>query len=376
MTRLRSTTRPRPGESGETPVAHAGFTTGELADRLGATLVGPRDLHVVRVDALDQGDARTITFIREQKFAERWGASHAAAAVVTSGLEVPGHDASRRALLLVDDADLALIRVLELFAPPSPEPEPGVHPSATVHAAADIAPSASIGPQCVVEAGATIGEGVVLLAGAYVGRDAVVGDGTCLHPGAVVEERCVVGKRCILHAGAIVGADGFGYRPRPDAPGLVKIPHLGDVRLGDEVEIGANSCVDRAKFGSTRIGDGTKIDNLVQVGHNCDIGRFCVICGQAGISGSVRMGDGVQVGGAAGIKDNITIGAGAKITAGAGVMNDVPAGEVWLGSPAGPQREQAANYAALRRLGEIAREVKRLGRNADASRNGEFDDHE
>ena len=136
------------------------------------------------------------------------------------------------------------------------------------------------------------------------------------------------------------------------------------MRLGDEVEIGANSCVDRAKFGSTRIGEGTKIDNLVQVGHNCEIGRWCVVCGQAGIAGSVRMGDGVQVGGGAGIKDNITIGPGARIAAGAGVMNDVPAGEQWMGAPAGPVREQRANFAAFRRLGEIARQVKALSKQA------------
>lgn len=346
---------------------HAGFTTGELAERLGATLVGRSDLLIARVDALEFGDSRTLSFIRDQRFAERWESSHAAAAVVTRGVEVPGHDGAERALLLVEDADLALVRVLELFAPPSPEPERGVHRSATVHPSADVDATASVGPQCVIEAGATVGAGVVLLAGVYIGRDAVIGEGSLLHPGAVVEERCVVGRLCILHAGAIIGADGFGYRPRPDGPGLVKIPHLGDVRLGDEVEIGANSCVDRAKFGSTRVGDGTKIDNLVQVGHNCDIGRWCVICGHVGISGSVRMGDGVVIGGGAGIVDNITIGAGAKIAGGAGVMNDVPAGEKWLGAPAGPAREQAENYAAFRRLGEMAREVRRLGKRADGA---------
>lgn len=366
MSRVRSTTRARGPERDPAP-PHAGFTTGELASRFGATLVGPADLTIVRVDSLDAGDVRTLTFIRDQKFAEKWSTSRAAAAVVTRSVQVAGHDARSRALLLVDDADLALIRALELFDPPKPEPELGVHPSATVHSSADVSPLASVGPQCVIEAGATIAAGAVLLAGVYIGRDVVIGEGTWIHPGAVVEERCIVGRLCILHAGSIIGADGFGYRPRPDGAGLVKIPHLGDVRLGDEVEIGANSCVDRAKFGSTRIGDGTKIDNLVQVGHNCDIGRWCVICGQVGVSGSVRIGDGVQIGGAAGIKDNITIGARAEIAANSGVMNDVPPGEKWMGAPAGPAREQAENYAVLRKLAELAREVKRLSKRAEGT---------
>jgi len=359
VSRIRSSSRNRGAEREGSP-SHPGFTTGELCSRLGATLVGPADLTITRVDAIDTGDARALTFIRDPKFAEKWGASRAAAAVVTRGIEVPAHDPGSRALLIVGDADLAFVRALELFQPPRPEPEKGVHPSATVHPSADVDPSASIGPQCVIEAGATIKAGVVLLAGVYVGRDVTIGEGTWLHPGAVIEERCSVGRLCILHAGSIIGADGFGYRPRADGAGLVKIPHLGDVRLGDEVEIGANSCVDRAKFGSTRIGDGTKIDNLVQVGHNCDIGRWCVICGQVGIAGSVRMGDGVQVGGAAGIKDNISIGPGAEIAANAGVMNDVPPGAKWMGAPAGPAREQMENYAVMRKLGHLARDVRRL----------------
>jgi UDP-3-O-[3-hydroxymyristoyl] glucosamine N-acyltransferase len=339
-----------------------------LAGRLGATLVGPADLTIARVDSIEHADARALTFIRDRYYAEQWAPSRAAAAVVTRGIDVPGHEPRARALLLVDDADLAMARVMELLEPPAPEPERGVHPSASVHPSADVDPTASVGPHCVVEAGVTIGPRAVLLADAYIGRDAAIGEGTILHPGVVVHERCIVGKRCILHAGAVIGADGFGYRPRPDGAGLIKIPHLGDVRLGDEVEIGANTCVDRAKFGSTRIGDGTKIDNLVQVGHNCEIGRFVVICGQAGISGSVRIGDGVQIGGRAGIVDNISIGAGAKIAAGAGVMNDVPAGEQWIGAPAGPWREQLANMSAFKDLADLARQVKRLAK--DAGRHG------
>lgn len=370
MSRVRSRARGR-GVGGEPAGGHAGFTSGELADRLGAVLIGPRDVHVTRVDGLEAADGRTLTFIRSQRFADRWSGSGAAAALVSRGVEVPGHDASSRALLIVEDADIALARVLEMLLPPSPAPEAGVHASSTVHPSADIAATASVGPGCVVEAGAVLGEGVVLVAGVFIGRDAEIGAGSVLHPGAVVSERCLVGRRCVLHPGAVVGADGFGYRARPDGPGLVKIPHLGDVRLGDEVELGANTCVDRAKFGSTRIGEGTKIDNLVQIGHNCEIGRWCVICGQVGVSGSVRMGDGVVVGGGSKFKDNISVGSGAQIAGGAGVMNDVPAGESWLGSPAGPAREQAANYAALRRLSEIARDVKRLTRQSGGEGPGE-----
>jgi len=330
----------------------AALTTGSLAALLGAELQGPPDLPVTHVDALERAAPGAITFIRSAKFAARWASSSASAALVTRGLDVPGHDAARRALLLVPDADLALNTVLEAFASrQAPEARlSGVHGTAAVELSATVDPTAWIGPLCRVGPDAHIGAGACLVAGVSVGRGVRIGRHCVLHPGSCVYDRCTIGDGCILHAGAVIGADGFGYRPAPDGRGVVKIPHIGTVELGAGVEVGANSCIDRAKFGVTRVGAGTKIDNLVQIGHNCDIGRACLICGLVGIAGSVTLGDGVIVGGQAGIKDNVTIGPGARIGAHAGVECDVPAGEAWSGYPARPHIEDYRLHAFIRRL--------------------------
>jgi UDP-3-O-[3-hydroxymyristoyl] glucosamine N-acyltransferase len=345
---------------GTGPALAREHTTGSLAKVLDAELVGPAHLTVDHLETIERGGAGALTFIRSRAFAAEWAGSRATAALVTRGIDVPGHDATSRALLIVSDADHAMIRMLELFAPAPVHPGPGVHPSAVVHPDAKIDPSASIGPCCVVWGGAQIGADAVLVSGACVGAGAVVGRGTVVHAGVVIGERCIIGAGCILHPGVVVGADGFGYRPAADGRGVVKIPHIGTVEIGDLVEIGANSCIDRAKFGATIIGAGTKIDNLVQIAHNCRIGRACIICGKCALAGSVVLGDGVVLGGNTNVADNLSIGARARVAANGGVMNDIPAGETWLGLPAMPVAEGTRNYATFRNLAELARTVRRL----------------
>jgi UDP-3-O-[3-hydroxymyristoyl] glucosamine N-acyltransferase len=336
------------------------FTTGAIATALGAQLAGRDDLPINSLDPLDRAGPQSLTFIRSAEYAGRWAGCHAAAALVSRGIEVAGHDPGTRALLVVDDADMALVRLLELAAEQSvaSRPAPGVHASAVVDAAASVAPGAHIGPGCVVEAGAAIGEGAVLVAQVFVGRGARIGAGVTLHPGVRVLERCELGDGTIVHAGSVIGADGFGYRPAPDGSGLVKIPHIGTVRIGRDVEIGACSCVDRGKLGATTIGDGTKIDNLVQIAHNCQIGRSVIICGQSGLSGSVTVGDGAVLAGGVSVADNLTIGAGARLGGRAGVMHNVPAGEAWLGAPAQNIREETQNMVVQRRLARTVRELR------------------
>jgi UDP-3-O-[3-hydroxymyristoyl] glucosamine N-acyltransferase len=228
-----------------------------------------------------------------------------------------------------------------------------VDPSATVSA------EALIGPGCVVGAHAAIDAGAVLIGQCWVGSEARVGQKTVLHPGVRLLDRCRVGSHCIIHANVVIGADGFGFHPSPDGRGLMKVPHVGDVVIDDHVEIGANSCIDRAKFGSTSIGAGTKIDNLVQIGHNTRIGRACIICGQAGLSGSVTVGDGVMIGGGVGIADNLTIGSGAKIGARSGVGGNIAAGESYFGYPAEPASQWRRNYSAYRALGRMLPQLRR-----------------
>lgn len=338
-------------------------TTGSLAallkDRGAAELIGDPGLAVTHLDTLERAGPGALTFIRNGAAAQAWPASRATAALVSRGVDVspiPG-----RAVILVADADLALIELLNLFNPGAARPPGGVHPTAVVDPSARIAPSASVGPLCHVGPQSEIGDSCVLIAQVFVGRGVRIGAGTTLHPHSSILDRCTVGRACIIHAGAVIGADGFGYRPAPDRKGVVKIPHIGIVEIGDGVEIGACTCIDRAKIGATVIGDGTKIDNLVQVGHGSRLGRCCLIAGQVGISGSVTLGDGVMLGGQAGVADNLTVGSGVKVAAKSGIITDVPDGEDMWGLPARPAREARRDYATLLKMVEEHR-AQRLNR--------------
>lgn len=358
-----------PTQSGAQATGPA-YTARTIAETLGkagisATIQGDHEAVIRRLANFNEAKPEELTFIRTESLARKWNECGASAALVSQAAAVGTADwqptnttSHKRALIIVPDADLALNEVLKLLAPPATAREPGIHASASVHNTATIGAHVHIGPHCVIEAKATIGDGATLLAGSYVGPNAHIGQRTLLHPGVKVLERCRVGSLCILHSGVVIGADGFGYRPAPNGKGVVKVPHIGDVVIGDDVEIGANTCVDRAKFGSTTVGSGTKIDNLVQIAHNCRIGRCCIICGQAGLAGSVTIGDGVMLGARAAIVDNVSIGSGAKIAARAGVMTDVPAGEAYMGSPAMPAHEAKRAMVQFMRLGRAQKKPK------------------
>lgn len=349
--------------------AVAGTTTGAIAKAVGGVLIGPPDILVTGLAALDQAapaadGAGAMSFIRSNKFASHWATSHAVAALVSKGIDVPGHDPTRRALITVDNADVAMAQTLALFAPPVHAPAPGVHPSAVVDPSARLGQGVSIGAQCIVGPRTQIGDGCVLHPRVTMGADVTVGPLTTLHPGVVVYDRCSIGAKCILHGNVVIGADGFGFVPDPQGRGLIKLPHIGTVEIGNMVEIGACTCVDRGKFGATVVGDMTKIDNLVQVGHNVRIGRACIICGCCAIGGSAVLEDGVILAGQVGIQDGKRIGTRATISAQSGVMDDVSPGEVLFGTPAGPHKDQMRSYVALRHLSSHLRELKRAARAA------------
>lgn len=338
----------------------ASITAAQLAELLQARLIGDGSVALSGLDAADRAKPGQLTFVRQAKFGAAWKAGQASAVLV--GADVPldrvlenvdALDAGpNRAVLVVPDVDVAMISILQQLMPAHPVQPAGIHPAATVQPGATIHPTASIGPGCYVASGATIGAGTRLIANVSIGHDVRIGERTTIHPNVSIYDRCEIGSLCIIHSGAIIGADGFGYHPRPDGKGLLKIPHVGNVVIHDDVEIGANSCVDRGKFGSTLIGAGTKIDNLVQIGHNCRVGRCCILCGESGLAGSVTLGDGVIIGGRAAIADNATIGSGAKIAGFSGVSGDVPPGGVYMGLPAGPATEWRRTYAFLRRVGK------------------------
>lgn len=338
------------------------MTAGKLAELLKGELLGSADVAITGISAIDQSRPGDLTFIRSTKFAQMWDRSKASVAIVVREVGPPKSVAEGRAIILVPDADVAQLAILTALAPASPAPVAGVDASAKVDPSASIDPTARVGPMCVIGPRAKVGARTNLVSGVHIGEDATVGHDTSIGPGSSIMDRCVVGNDCRIAGCVVIGAEGFGYtlQSHPSGRGkyLVHFPHIGNVTIGDHVDIGANTCIDRAKFGSTSIGSGTKIDNLVQIGHNCRIGRSCVICGQVGLSGSVTLGDGVQLAGRVGVTDNIHIGAMARVGASAGVMNDIPSGQTWLGAPAMPAKEAVRNMALFRRLSQIMKKVK------------------
>ena len=338
-----------------------GSTVADIAAFLGQPFDGCGDLVINGLNSLDAAASDDLTFIHAEKWSRDWKDAGAGAALVTRGIEVSGHDPSSRALIVVDDAEIAMLHVLESFSKSAQKPRvPGVHPTAIVDESADIGTDVHIGAHVTIGANAVIGQAATLEAGVRIGPDVVVGDGTTLHANVVVEHNCSLGSGCRVHPGVVIGADGFGYRPDPGGRGLMKVPHLGTVIIGDDVELGAGTCIDRAKFGATRIGNNTKIDNLVQVAHNVIIGQSTVIAAQAGIAGSAEIGNGVQIGAHAGIVEHLKVGDGARIGAKAGVIKNVAAGEVVAGIPAQPARETLRQVAALRKLPDYLARQGRL----------------
>lgn len=289
-----------------------------------------------------------ITFIGSKKYASLWNDSKASAALIDESLDMePGEN---KALIKVKNADLAIGQLLELFAPEPPVFEMAIHPSAIIHATATIGVGSKIGAGCYIGADVKIQDDVIIYPNVTILDGCSIGKGTIIWSGTVIRERCQVGAYCIFHPNVAIGGDGFGYRPGADGKSIVKIPHIGTVIIGNAVEIGSGTCIDRGKFSATTIGDGTKIDNLVQIGHNCHIGRMCLIAGSCGIAGSVTIGDGVIMGGQAAVKDHITIGNGVKIGGKAGIINDIPDGETVLGFPAVNYKETLKQWAILRKL--------------------------
>jgi UDP-3-O-[3-hydroxymyristoyl] glucosamine N-acyltransferase len=257
----------------------------------------------------------------------------------------------------VPDADAALVEVLVLLAPPVPHLPPGIHPTALVDPTANVA-GAALGPYVIVGPRATVGPGTQLHSHVTLGGDVRIGRDCVLWPGVVIRERVWLGDRVIVHPNTTIGADGFGYLQRDGRH--VKIPQVGTVEIGDDVEIGAGCCVDRARSGATRIGRGAKIDNLVQIGHNVQVGEDCIIVSQCGISGSSTLGRGVMLGGQVGVADHVRIGDRARLIAQAGVTTDLQGDQAYGGSPAVPQRQFWRTVAAQQRLADLLAELREL----------------
>lgn len=323
------------------------FSIQEINDVLKGTIIGSTSIKITAPEQLELAGASDISFIGNKKYEKFWETSKACAAVVNEDISIePGEN---KAFIKVQNADLAMSQVLELFAPPTPLFSIDIHPTAIIDKTAIIGNGTRIGAGSYIGPKVQLGENVTIYPNVTILDECTIGKNTVIWSGAVIRERCHMGNDCIIHPNATIGADGFGFRPDPQR-GLVKIPQIGNVILGNNVEIGANTCVDRGKFSSTVLGDGCKIDNLIQIGHNSKLGRFCIMAGQSGLAGSVTLGDGVLIGGSASITDHVTIGDGAIIGGGSGVTKDIPAGKTMLGYPAIEARDTLKQWAILKRL--------------------------
>jgi len=328
------------------------FSLDELAARLGAEVVGDGERKISGVAPLGRAGGDQLSFLHNPKYVEQARSSAAGVILVVDAELLPGRD-----LLVCPEPYLALARALELFYPVE-RPEPGVHPSAVVGASVIIESGASVGPLAVIGDGSRIGERSVVGAGCVLGRGIEVGADCLLHPRVVIEDRCRVGDRCILHSGVVVGSDGFGFATVDGVHH--KVPQVGIVVIEDDVELGANVCVDRAALGETRVGRGTKVDNLVQIAHNVEVGEHCLLVAQVGISGSTRLGHHVVFAGQSGCSGHLNIGDGAMLAARAAAFKDVPSGAAMAGTPARPHREWLRANANLQRLDDLRRRVKEL----------------
>jgi len=324
------------------------YTISEINEILKGELIGNTNQQIEGPEQLANAQNNQITFIGSRKYAKQWTSSNACAAIINDNIDLePGEN---KALIKVKNADLAMAKILELFNPAPPIFESDIHPTAVIHESAKLGNGCKIGANCYIGKDVELGNGVVLYPNVCVFDETTIGNNTVVWSGTVIRERCIIGSHCIFHTNVSIGADGFGYRPSDDGHGLVKIPQIGNVIIGHYVEIGANSCVDRAKFSSTIVGDGCKIDNLVQVAHNSIMGRSCIMAGHSGLAGSVTLGDGVIIGGSASIKDHTTIHSGATVGAGSGVVGDVAAGKTVLGYPAQDARDMLKQWVAVRRF--------------------------
>ncbi len=324
------------------------FTIQEINEKLKGVIVGNTTQTITGPEQLELANSQQISFIGNRKYIKLWEASRACAAIVNADIQIePGEN---KAFIKVKNADIAMAELLELFIPEPPVFDEDIHPAAIIHPTVKMGTGCKIGAGCYVGKKVKLGNNVTLYPNTTILDETTIGNNTTIWPGTVVRERCVIGSYCILHPNVTIGADGFGFRPSPDGKGLLKIPHIGNVIIGNGVEIGSSSCVDRGKFSATVVGDGCKIDNLVQIGHNCKMGRSCIMAGSSGLAGSVTLGDGVVVGGSASISDHVTLGNAVQVGGGSGVMSNWEDGKKILGYPAVEARDMLKQWVALRKL--------------------------
>ena len=325
---------------------------GAIADALEGVLFGDASTSIERIRSMETAGANEIVVIMDSKYFGRVDEVAAAAVVVPENVTF-----TRPNVIVVADAKRAFITLLRLFAP-LPDRSAGIHPRALVDPDARLGAEVIAGPYAVIERGAILGDRVTIGANCFVGEGVVIGDDTTLHPNVTVYGGSILGARVTVHAGTVIGSDGFGYAEQPDGS-REKIPQIGSVEIGDDVEIGANCAIDRATLEKTVIGRGAKIDNLVQIGHNSRIGEHVCIVGQAGVAGSATIGAYSILSGQVGVSDHVKVGERVIVGAQAGVHSDIYSG-AWLGTPAMPIERAGRVFAAQRQLPEYRERVRAI----------------
>ena len=328
------------------------LTTAQIAEQLHGELIGDGNVIINGIAPAESARPGNLTFAETERYFAAAEQSQAAAILISGPFT-----SCKKPLIRVPNARVSMARLLPVFFPPEAHGH-GVHPSAVIDSSAQIDSTAHIGPNCVIGPGVRVGARSALMAGNYVGRDCRLGDEVCLFPNVLIYPRSEIGNRVVIHGGTVIGSDGYGYVF--DEGIHRKILQLGNVVIQDDVEIGANSAIDRAALGSTIIGQGTKIDNLVHVAHNVVIGRHCLIMGQVGFAGSTRLGDYCVIASQSGIAGHLTLGKQATVGAKSGVMRDIPDGGTVLGIPAMPDRQTKRSWIGIQQLPEMTRRLRQL----------------
>lgn len=341
----------------------------DIATHLRAELIGDGDREIERVAKIEEAGAGDLTFLANVKYARFLSETRAAAVITGKTATLPaGRSSAELALLRVDDPYASFVRAVVLLHPPSPPVPPGVHPSAAIDPTAVLGRDVRVSAGAVIGAGSRIGERTMLGPGVVIGDNAIVGTDCILYANVVIREQCVLGNRVILQPGVVIGGDGFGFAPQPDGT-FEKIPQIGIVVIEDDVEVGANTTIDRATLGETRVKKGVKLDNLIQVAHNVVIGENTVSAAQAGISGSTKIGRNVMIGGQVGFTGHIEIADGTKIGAQSGVHRSITKpNTILFGYPAVPQKEAFRIQGAIAQLPELLETIRELQNEVDELR--------
>ena len=335
---------------------HVTLTAAKIAEMVNGKLIGSPDRTISSVSGIRDAQSDQLSFIGNKKYQHQLESTKAGVVLVCPDLaDAPAVD---RTLIVCDNVDYAFAKVIAVFAEEPPKWPVGVHPSAVVSPDAKLGQGVSINANAVIEAGAEIGDGTVIGAGCYIGHDVKIGAGSLLYPNVTVMYRCVIGRKAVIHPGVVIGGDGFGFIPTKQ--GLVKVPQTGIVQIDDDVEIGANTTIDRARFGKTWIKSNVKIDNQVMVAHNVVIGESSILVAQCGIAGSAELGRGVVLAAKSGVNGHITLGDGVQVAGTSGVVKSLPAGAIALGTPAESQREFMARHTLPSRFEKLSAKVEAL----------------